>query len=200
MGFLPSIDAHKFGKKLMMKNLLLFLSFFISISLNAQAYDEIIYDNPNFFLMYENENILLTTNGQDAFFSGFLGFKSNTLGSVTIKPEEGKNIRIVPIATSSLKTLGAGTQIGGRPPLGGGGLQPKITLFPNPANQIIQLKSSENIVGYKIYDYQGTLKSQNQLLKSKQFSISLNNLSPGIYYTTIILDNGQTISKQFIKQ
>lgn len=185
----------------MMKNLLLFLSFFIAISLNAQTYDEIIFDNPNFFLMYEDESILLTTNGQDAFFSGFLGFRSNILGSVTIKPEDGKNIRVVPMAASSLKTLGTGTQIGGRPPLGGGGgLQPKITLFPNPANQIIQLKSSENIVGYKIYDYQGTLKSQNQLLKSKEFSVNLNNLSSGIYYATILLENGQTISKQFIKQ
>lgn len=185
----------------MMKKLLLFFFFSAIQSINAQSYDEIIFENSNYFLMFENEKVLITTNGNDTFFSGFLGFKSNSEGSVTIKPEVGHVISIVPMTQGNLKTLGAGTQVGGRPPIGiGGGIQPKITVYPNPAISMIQLQSTENIIGYKVYDSQGTQRIANSLLKSKQFSVNVSNLSSGIYHTTILLENGQSISKQFIKQ
>lgn len=186
----------------MIKKLLHLLSLFSIICLNAQTYDEVIYGNPGFFLMYENEEILITTNGTDTNFSGFLGFRSDSQGSVTIKPELAHTIIISAVAYNDIsKTLGAGTQVGGRPPLGGGGkTNIEITIFPNPAISTIQLKSTENIIGYKVYDSHGTQKTANSLLKSKQFSVNVSNLTPGIYHATILLENGQSISKQFIKQ
>lgn len=184
-----------------MKHLYRVLLISVAVISQAQTYDEVIYENPTLFLLYENENILITTNGNDVIFAGFLGFRSDSQGSVTIKPETQQIITIKAIPHNSLNPSGAGTQVGGRPPLGGGGgIQPKTTLSPNPATNIIQLQSTENIVEYKIYDAQGTVKSENKLLKSKQFSANINTLLPGIYYMTVLLENGQTISKQFIKQ
>lgn len=181
----------------MMKNLFFLLFIFITPFLNAQVYDDVIYENPNFFLMYQDENILITNNDQDVVFAGFLGFRSDIQGSVTIKPQSGYKIRITPMG--GREALGTGTLIGNRPPLGG---RPRVEviLSPNPASSTIQLKSTENIIGYKVYDSQGKQKIANSLLKSKQFSVNVNNLTSGIYHAVIQLDNGQTISKQFIKQ
>ncbi len=185
-----------------MKNINIFLFFLILIHSQAQTFDEILSGNLEYSVkIYENENILITNYDDDTIFSGFLAFQSD-IGSVTIRAEVEHAIRIIPITTNdSGNILGSGTQIGQRPPVSGGGvLNAKITLYPNPAANSIQLQSTENIVGYKIYDSRGTLKSENKLLRNNLFSANINNLTPGIYYINILLENGQTISKQFIKK
>lgn len=181
-----------------MKNIVLFLSLIITITSQSQTYDEELYENRDFFKIYEQgEDILITTNEENIVFSGFIGFRSNTEGTITIKPKNNHTLRIIP--TTENNPRGTGTQIGIRP-WNSASVQSKTTLYPNPAKSMIQLKSSESILGYKIFDSQGTLKSENSLLKSKQFSVNINNLISGIYHAVILLDNGQSISKQFIKQ
>lgn len=183
-----------------MKYLFTYFSLLILSNNQAQTYDVHLFGNlelPTFFNIYDDENILITNNGEDTVFSGYLGFNSNIQGSVTFKPEEGYQIKIT---ASNTGAVGSGTHVGGRPPGSGTGGLSKIDIFPNPAKNLIQLQSTENIVEYSIYDSFGNIKSQNKLLQSKQFSININNLNPGIYYLTALLDNGQTISKQFIKQ
>lgn len=187
----------------MMKTLNIVLLFIVVINSKAQTFHEELYgnlENPIFFQIYEDENILITNNNSDTTFAGLLKFNSEIPGIVVIKPQPGYNIAIVPIIFSG-SNMGAGTSIGGSTGGGGGGgLDSKTTLYPNPAYNLIQLQSTENIVGYKIYDAQGILKSEKSFLKSDDFSVHINNLSPGIYYINILLENGQMISKQFIKQ
>lgn len=180
----------------------LFKLFLLSLLINSQAqtYDDYLHgDKKNFFQIYQDENIIITNDGGDTLFSGFLAFRSSSYGSVTIKPEVGYVVKILPTEINNKTTFGTGTLIGVK--IGGnGGLNSKIEIFPNPVISTIQLKSSENIIQYKIYDCQGKLKSENKLLKSRQFSADINNLISGIYHIIILLENGQTISKQFIKQ
>lgn len=186
-----------------MKHLIKLILFTLLINSHAQTYDDYLHgDKKNFFQIYQDANILITNDGTDTFFSGFLAFQSSSNGSVTIKPEIGYVVKILPIGIQNKSTIGTGTLIGVK--VGGNGglnkLATSVEIYPNPAISSIQLKSTENIIGYKIYNSQGTLKSENSLLKSKQFSVNINNLNPDIYHTVILLDNGQSISKQFIKQ
>lgn len=168
-------------------------------ALIGQEYDHILTGNllPGMY-SYNNESILITNNEENTTFAGIL----QTRGFVHIKPQNGFSVTILPIIPRDASlVLGSITNIGVKTG-SGGGLNKiiNVELFPNPTISTIQLKSTENIIGYKVYDSQGTQKIANSLLKSKQFSFNTNNLSPGIYHTTILLENGQTISKQFIKQ
>lgn len=184
-----------------MKNYLkAFLLMSTVITLKAQTYDDYLNgDKKDFFQIYENENILITNDGDDTIFSGYIAFTSDTQGSVTIKADNGYAIIIIPVTNGSRNPLGTGTQIGTRPPPIGG-LNGKITLYPNPVQSQFQLNSTINITGYKIYNSFGVLKSEIKSINNKNIQTDLKTFSPGIYHILISLENGQTISKQFIKQ
>lgn len=68
----------------------------------------------------------------------------------------------------------------------------KIVLYPNPAKEVVQLKSELELTDYKIYNNNGILV-QNATLNSNEINIS--KLSSGVY--TICFDG---VSKTFIKE
>jgi hypothetical protein len=69
-----------------------------------------------------------------------------------------------------------------------------ISIFPSPSNDIIWIKSDHPVEMVEIIDLNG--KSQ---MTSNQNEITISNLSSGIYFASIYLKNGQTITQKIIK-
>jgi hypothetical protein len=57
-------------------------------------------------------------------------------------------------------------------------------IYPNPANDYINLKSESIIDGYIIYDIKGSLISE-KINNSNYLNISLKNIYSGIYFLEI---------------
>ena len=58
-------------------------------------------------------------------------------------------------------------------------------IYPNPANDYINLKSESIIYGYTIYDIKGSLILEKINNNSNYLNISLKNIYSGIYFLEI---------------
>jgi len=73
-------------------------------------------------------------------------------------------------------------------------LQLQISIYPNPAQDILNIESQQPIETVKIYNLQG------QLIKEDSSSrIVVSSLSTGMYFVQVTID-GQSSTKQFIKE
>lgn len=72
---------------------------------------------------------------------------------------------------------------------------PKISLYPNPVADVINVYTTNNIVALQVYDVQGRLISQNK----DSNSINVFNLNPGVFILKVCV-NGNWVSKKFIKE
>lgn len=75
----------------------------------------------------------------------------------------------------------------------------KISLYPNPASDVITLKTDISISNISIANNLG----QVVLSKGSNFSqtneINISNLNPGIYFMSINSDDGKTETRKFVK-
>lgn len=74
-----------------------------------------------------------------------------------------------------------------------------VRIYPNPANDIINIKSDELISNIRIYNFKGeelqTLTTQN-----KELSLSISNLPDGLFFVKADLVNGTSWTGKFIKK
>jgi hypothetical protein len=70
----------------------------------------------------------------------------------------------------------------------------EISLYPNPGKEIVSIQSPIKISSIEVYNMVG-----QQVLKSNTKSINVLELSQGMYYVKVGLENGQTIIKTLIK-
>lgn len=69
-----------------------------------------------------------------------------------------------------------------------------ITLYPNPAQDILNIKTQELIKVIKIYSMQGSLVQEGS-----SASIDVSQLNAGLYFVQLSIE-GNTITKKFIKE
>ncbi|HZV68882.1 MAG TPA: PQQ-dependent sugar dehydrogenase [Saprospiraceae bacterium] len=72
-----------------------------------------------------------------------------------------------------------------------------IELFPNPASDLVTLRSKEGIVGIKIYNLSGDLVQDK---KESVSSFHVNQLPNGSYFAKINTASGSYFTKTFIKE
>ncbi len=72
----------------------------------------------------------------------------------------------------------------------------QVVLYPNPAQNYIQINGVDNIEHTIIYDMNGKVVAT---LKNASSEVNIANLSNGTYILKIV-SNGQTILKSFIKE
>ena len=74
-----------------------------------------------------------------------------------------------------------------------------MQLFPNPTNNVFNLKSNFLIVKVEIFNQQGqmveTLQAQN-----KEISVKIEHLPKGLYYLKTHLNNGKIGANKLIVQ
>ena len=73
-------------------------------------------------------------------------------------------------------------------------LQPKSLLFPNPATNLVFIKSDNEIKSYKVESFVGQIIKQEKT-NAKSFSIDISNYLDGVYLVTLTTDNGITVKK-----
>lgn len=66
----------------------------------------------------------------------------------------------------------------------------QTTVYPNPTNGMLFIKTLENIVGISIISLTGEEVLHKNLLSGKNVSLDLNTLSSGIYYISIRTNRG----------
>ncbi|MCX6252100.1 MAG: T9SS type A sorting domain-containing protein [Bacteroidetes bacterium] len=75
----------------------------------------------------------------------------------------------------------------------------EITLFPNPVDKTLTLKSSDPIQGFQLSDLAGRKMFEADKAGSDEFSFNCEGLADGIYYLTIRTEQGE-ISQKVIVQ
>ena len=77
-------------------------------------------------------------------------------------------------------------------------LETQISIYPNPTNDILNLKSNFDSGVYQIFDLQGKLINQDTLT-SKETTIDLSRLNSGIYFFRIQSEEGELYFEKVVK-
>ena len=70
-----------------------------------------------------------------------------------------------------------------------------ITIYPNPINDILNIKTDKKISEVKLYSIEGSL-----LKTTKEKTINMSKFAPGNYVLQISLEDGKQFTKKIIKQ
>ena len=84
------------------------------------------------------------------------------------------------------------------PPLSINDVNVELTMYPNPANQFISIKSSEVLSGIRVIDMTGK-EVIRKSIQSNDYTIDLGNLNTGIYFLEAI-SKGASKTMRFIKK
>jgi len=71
-----------------------------------------------------------------------------------------------------------------------------ISLYPNPANDVLNISSSNSITKIEVFDMQG----RNVASNNNASNVNVAALGKGVYIVKVVQENGSVIAKQFIKE
>lgn len=71
-----------------------------------------------------------------------------------------------------------------------------ISLYPNPANDVLNISSSNSITKIEVYDLLGKKVASND----NASNVNVGDLGKGAYIVKVVQENGSVVAKQFIKE
>ena len=71
-----------------------------------------------------------------------------------------------------------------------------IAIYPNPAKNVLNIKSDNTISKIEVYNMQGKKVAS----RNNTSDINVSSLGKGIYIISVLQDNGSVASKQFVKE
>jgi hypothetical protein len=71
-----------------------------------------------------------------------------------------------------------------------------ISLYPNPAQEVLNISSSNSITNIEVYDLLGKKVATNNNTKN----VNVAALGKGAYIVKVVHENGSVVAKQFIKE
>lgn len=74
-----------------------------------------------------------------------------------------------------------------------------IKLYPNPANSLVKIGCEELFYSVEVYDVKGSLIYKEEI-KSKTHILNIQELTNGVYYIRLKLNNGEYVTKKLVKQ
>ena len=72
----------------------------------------------------------------------------------------------------------------------------KISLYPNPAHEVLNVNSLNQIAKIEVYDMVGKKVASNNNAKN----VNVAALEKGVYIIKVVQENGSVVAKQFIKE
>ncbi len=72
-------------------------------------------------------------------------------------------------------------------------------IFPNPAKDILNIKSDSKITQYRIMNFTGQICEQDNNLNNNEFVIDISQLNTGVYYIILISETDLVYRKKIIK-
>jgi hypothetical protein len=76
----------------------------------------------------------------------------------------------------------------------------EISLWPNPVNETLNIRSNKYFESIKIYTSHGKLILKNDLPGIKQVDLNVENLAPGVYLLLATDRKGISTTKRFVKR
>lgn len=202
-------------KKVIIRGALI-LSFFINhLTIYSQTKECGINGEPivksgavfNLNLVQCNNDLTITTLMEDTSVSGYI--KINDAKKIRIIPKDGYQIRILAVPNSSddadnsedsedIKNRpGDRTKLKGTNGSGRDKTDLKVTIYPNPVENILNIKSKVPITNYKILNTYGNTILQGGSLHTNA-TISVSTLTKGMYFL-IVQSEDQIITEIFYK-
>ncbi len=71
-----------------------------------------------------------------------------------------------------------------------------ISLYPNPAHEVLNISSTNSITKIEVYDMQGRNVASNY----NASNVNVEGLVKGVYIVKVMQENGSVVAKQFIKK
>ena len=71
-----------------------------------------------------------------------------------------------------------------------------ISLYPNPAHEVLNISSTNSITKIEVYDMQG----RNVASNNNASNVNVESLVKGVYIVKVMQENGSVVAKQFIKK
>lgn len=71
-----------------------------------------------------------------------------------------------------------------------------ISLYPNPAHEVLNISSTNSITKIEVYDMQG----RNVATNNNTSNVNVEGLVKGVYIVKVMQENGSVVAKQFIKK
>ena len=71
-----------------------------------------------------------------------------------------------------------------------------ISLYPNPAHEVLNISSSNSITKIEVFDMQG----RNVASNNNASNVNVAALGKGAYIVKVVQENGSVVAKQFIKE
>ena len=71
-----------------------------------------------------------------------------------------------------------------------------ISLYPNPAHEVLNISSTNSITRIEVYDMQG----RNVASNNNASNVNVEGLVKGVYIVKVMQENGSVVAKQFIKK
>ena len=71
-----------------------------------------------------------------------------------------------------------------------------ISLYPNPAHEVLNISSTNSISKIEVYDMQG----RNVASNNNASNVNVESLVKGVYIVKVMQENGSVVAKQFIKK
>ena len=71
-----------------------------------------------------------------------------------------------------------------------------ISLYPNPAHEVLNISSTNSITKIEVYDMQG----RNVASNNNASNMNVESLVKGVYIVKVMQENGSVVAKQFIKK
>ena len=71
-----------------------------------------------------------------------------------------------------------------------------ISLYPNPAQEVLNISSSNSITKIEVYDLLGKKVASNE----NASNVNVADLGKGAYIVKVVQENGSVVAKQFIKE
>ena len=75
-----------------------------------------------------------------------------------------------------------------------------ISIYPNPANDVLQITSSTEMKSIRIYNIVGKLVAQHNLNGQLKMSINISDLTSGIYLVNIETVSGVSNISKIVKK
>jgi hypothetical protein len=71
-----------------------------------------------------------------------------------------------------------------------------ISLYPNPAHEVLNINSFDSIAKIEVYDIQGKKVASN----NNASDVNVATLEKGVYIVKVVQENGSAVAKRFIKE
>jgi hypothetical protein len=121
-----------------------------------------------------------------------------TLNLATIATSKTLNACNISLVNGATKTITAGA-FDCEPLLGINDVEfanNTIAFYPNPAQEVLNVSSANNITKIEVYDLLGKKVASNNNAKN----VNVAALGKGVYVVKVVQENGSVVAKRFIKQ